>query len=156
MISPLCTQIIGNAMSDFTKLLQKNERVVVANLHAFALLTYTPITPGHTLVIPKREVATFTELSEEELRDIAELTREIMARLRVALGAEGFNCAWNEGSDFGQSVPHFHLHIVPRVHGDGGIDEYDPRRVLYRPGKRAVQPTHDLEEMAAMLREVQQ
>jgi diadenosine tetraphosphate (Ap4A) HIT family hydrolase len=73
--------------------------------------------------------------------------------LRRAYGAEGFNCAYNEGKNYGQSVPHFHLHVVPRTPGDNGISEYEPRKFLYRPGSREASPEA---ELAAVARELKQ
>lgn len=66
--------------------------------------------------------------------------------------AEGFNFAWNEGKDYGQSVPHFHLHVVPRSPGDEGITEYEPRKFLYRPGSREDSPETELAAVAAEIR----
>ena len=82
-----------------------------------------------------------------------------MARrtLRVALidafDAEGFHYAWNEGAVAGQSVPHFHLHVIPRRAGDEGITEYEPRKFLYRPGSREVSPAEELNAVAKLVRE---
>lgn len=101
-------------MSVFTEMPQIADRTYLENDLAFACLGNMPITPGHTLVIPRREVATFAELNPEELSAIQELSVRVMDRLSQHLGAEGFNCAWNQGEKYGQSVGHFHLHIVPR------------------------------------------
>ncbi len=138
--------------SDFTNELHKNERVIAENDLAFALLTYIPITPGHTLVCPKREVATFAELTNEELLAISKLTKKVMTALEKTFGAKGFNCAWNQGANFGQSIPHFHLHIVPRTPGDSGIYQYEPREFLYRPGGRKILPNNTLTPIAQEIR----
>ena len=138
--------------SDFTNELHKNERVIAENELAFALLTYIPITPGHTLICPKREVATFAELSDEELLAISELTKQVMIALEKTFGAKGFNCAWNQGAKFGQSIPHFHLHIVPRTDGDTGITNYEPREFLYRPGGREITANDKLAPVARQIR----
>lgn len=68
------------------------------------------------------------------------------------MNAEGFNFAWNMGEEAGQSVPHFHLHVVPRKPGDTGILEYEPRKFLYRPGSRAVSPEEELQALARLVR----
>lgn len=122
--------------SVFTSLPEIKDRTIIENDTAFAFLTNTPINPGHTLVSPKRVVATNDELTDKELLDIFELVSRVKKVLKKVYGAEGFNCAWNEGKDYGQSVPHFHLHIVPRTQNDNGIEEYEPRKFLYRPGSR--------------------
>ncbi len=57
----------------------------------------------------------------------------------------------NDEKVAGQSVPHFHLHIVPRQEGDTGIYQYDPRQFLYRPGSRAESPELELQEISHLL-----
>jgi diadenosine tetraphosphate (Ap4A) HIT family hydrolase len=68
--------------------------------------------------------------------------------LKEAFGAQGFHYAWNEEKIGGQSVPHFHLHVVPRKEGDMGITEYEPRKFLYRPGSREEKPDEELKMIA--------
>lgn len=118
--------------------------------------TNIPITPGHVLVVPKRHVAKLSELTGEELLDIFGLAERIKAALAKAFGATGFNIAFNEGEVAGQSVPHLHLHVVPRSAGDTGITEYEPRTFLYRPGSREASPEDELRAVAAAIREVLQ
>ena len=128
-------------------------RTIAKNKSAFAFLTNIPITPGHCLICPVRVIETMEELTEQEFMDIFTLTILIKNALRKTFDAKGFNCAWNEGKDYGQSVPHFHLHIVPRKLGDEGIDEYEPRKFLYRPGSREISPENELVAIAKLLRE---
>lgn len=139
-------------MSVFTELPEIKDRTYVENELAFVCLGYMPITPGHSLVIPKREVATFEGLTGDELLAIRELTIRAMHILEEKVGAKGFNCAWNQGAEYGQSEPHFHLHIVPRTPGDSGITSYEPREFLYRPGVRQTTPEAELADFAARLR----
>lgn len=121
------------------------ERVITENAHARAFLTNIPITPGHTLIIPKRHVQSIAELTDLERADVFDLTESIKGALRKPpFSAQGFNHAWNEAEVAGQSVPHFHLHIVPRTPGDTGIVQYEPRDFLYRPGSREVSPRAEL------------
>ena len=112
------------------------DRMIVENDLAWALPTNIPITEGHTLVSPKRCVKTLAELSAEEKLAIFDLAEKVMQGLRVVYGAEGFNCAWNQEKLAGQSVPHFHLHVIARKEGDTGLLGYDPRSMLYRTGDR--------------------
>ena len=115
---------------------------------AFAFLTNIPITPGHTLVSPKRCIAGFFDLTKKERDAIFDLSGKMQQVLTKTFGSKGFNFAWNEGKVGGQAVPHFHLHIVPRRKGDNGITEYEPRKFLYRPGSRAKTPEKELQEIA--------
>lgn len=128
------------------------KRTYVENDLAFAFLTNIPITPGHTLIAPKRVVTTIEELTIEEMGAIHELLLIVRRRLKEVLESEGYNYAWNEGRDFGQSVAHFHLHVVPRKINDSGISEYEPRRFLYRPGSRENTPENELASIARSLR----
>ncbi len=99
-------------------------------------------------------MARHDDLTPAERLAIEELREKIVAALKKAFGAAGFNFAWNEGGDFaGQSVPHFHLHIVPRKPGDTGVQGYDPRKFLYRPGSREAS---EEAELLAVVKEIQE
>ncbi len=111
-------------------------RCIISNDLAWAFPTNIPITPGHTLIAPIRCLRTLSELSEDERRSIFSLADQIMIALKGKYESDGFNCVWNEGKLAGQSVPHFHLHIIPRKEGDTGLLGYDPRSMLYRTGDR--------------------
>ncbi len=139
--------------SIFTALVEIKERTVLENKTARAFLTNIPITPGHMLIVPKRVVAKFDELTQDELIDIFSLATQIKQLLISAFGVEGFNFAWNEGEKYGQSVPHFHLHIVPRTPNDSGISQYEPRKFLYRPGSREESPEAELRAVAEFIRQ---
>jgi diadenosine tetraphosphate (Ap4A) HIT family hydrolase len=129
------------------------KRMVGESELAFAFLNKMPIVPGHTLICPKRTVADSSGLSTEEWFQILQLKEVVCQGLRHLLGAEGFNFAWNEGGEVaGQTVPHFHLHIVPRQKGDTSITQYEPRVFLYRPGTRSTSPEEELISLAQLLR----
>ena len=118
-------------------------RAIFRNNLVWAFPTNIPITLGHTLIAPNRCVKTLSELTLDERIAILEAAEIIMSALRKAHSAEGFNCVWNQEKLSGQSVPHFHLHIIPRKEGDSGILGYDPRSMLYRTGDR--EPTNEEE-----------
>jgi diadenosine tetraphosphate (Ap4A) HIT family hydrolase len=127
------------------------ERIIIEDDFAFAFPTNTPIVPGHILVVPKRHIQYYEELNAEEKTSIELLREKIKSALQKVFDAQGFNYAWNEEEIGGQSVPHFHLHIVPRKEGDAGIYQYEPREFLYRPGTRAVSPE---EELALVIQDI--
>lgn len=127
-------------------------RMIAESEYAWAFPTNIPITPGHTLVVPKRHAAVLDELSAEELAGVFALARKIELALAKAFGAEGFNCAFNQGEIAGQSISHFHLHLVPRKTGDTGITKYEPREFLYRPGSRERAPEAELRAVADAIR----
>ena len=76
-----------------------------------------PVFDGHTLVVPRAHYATLAETPEELLAPLLAAGRRVAAAQRAALGAEGTFFALNEVVS--QSVPHVHLHVVPRRFGDG-------------------------------------
>jgi len=119
---------------------------------AWAFPTNIPIVPGHILICPIRCVKTFESLTGAEIKAIFDLLAVIKAALVREFGAEGFNCAWNEGAVAGQTVPHLHLHVVPRQKGDAGIYHYEPREFLYRPGTRQTSQELELQDVAAAIR----
>jgi len=69
-----------------------------------------------------------------------------------AFAAEGFNYAWNEELVAGQTVPHLHLHMLPRKKGDSGIVDYEPRKFLYRPGERSDSPDQELIKVTELIK----
>ncbi|MCB9806082.1 HIT family protein [Candidatus Nomurabacteria bacterium] len=129
------------------------EREVLSNDLAWAFLTNIPIVPGHILIAPKRCIASFDELSKEEQEAIDDLRLKIKEASMKTFDATGFNYAWNDGAIAGQSVSHFHLHVLPRKEGDTGITEYEPRKFLYRPGSREDSPEEELQAVASLIRE---
>jgi len=127
-------------------------RVVVQNDLVKVFPTNIPIVPGHLLITPVRCVRTLEELSSDELEAFLAMRLKVKNALTKLFGAEGFNYAWNEGAIAGQSVPHLHLHVLPRKKGDEGITEYEPRKFLYRPGSREATPETELQEVAKTIR----
>ncbi len=128
-------------------------RLIVENNLAFAFPTHTPIVPGHVLICPKRPAKTWDELEGEEIEAIFDLRKKLKQAMKEVFDAEGFNYAWNEEKIGGQSVPHVHLHMLPRKEGDAGIVEYEPRKFLYRPGVRDVSPKEELSDVSRLLRD---
>jgi len=129
------------------------EREIIGNDLAWVFPTNIPIVSGHVLIAPRRCIATYEELTNEEREAIEELRIKIIGSLRKAFGAQGFNYAWNENTVAGQSIPHFHLHVLPRKVGDEGITEYEPRKFLYRPGSRETTPESELVEVCKLIKE---
>jgi len=129
------------------------ERTILENKFAFAFPTNIPIVPGHILIVPKRCVAKFEDMTKSEKEAVFDLQSKLKIALKKSFGADGFNIAWNEGELAGQSVPHFHLHILPRKPGDEGITKYEPRKFLYRPnGNREKSPENELLEVSKLIK----
>ena len=91
---------------------------VAANELAYAIRDANPVTPGHSLVIPRREVATWFEATPEEQIAIMALVTEVKDGLETELHPDGWNVGINVGAAGGQTVFHLHVHLIPRFHGD--------------------------------------
>lgn len=85
----------------------------------FAFLDINPLAPGHTLVVPKRQVERLEQLPEDEAADIARVLGRIARAILAVTGAPDYNVLQNNGSSAGQVVPHVHFHIIPRREHDG-------------------------------------
>jgi histidine triad (HIT) family protein len=109
-----------------------------------AFLDARPVFEGHTLVIPRAHVATLAELPAADLGPLLDASRRVAAAQRAALGADGTFFGLNE--IVSQSVPHVHLHVIPRHRGDGLRGFFWPRR-RYSDDDTAA-------EIAAQLRQV--
>ena len=133
---------------DFCENNSIKERLITENELAKAFPTSQPIVPGHTLIISKRCVPKFEDLTTKEKDAIFDLIKKIKMALTKTFNCTEFNHAWNEGSTAGQTVPHFHLHIIPRKEDDNGIHKYEPRKFLYRPSSRNNSPEEELKNVA--------
>lgn len=83
-----------------------------------AIVNLRPIVPGHVLIISKRVVPRLKDLSNEEYLDLWETVALVQKMLTQKYGTESFNVAVQDGAAAGQSVPHVHVHILPRKEGD--------------------------------------
>ncbi|MBP9947594.1 MAG: HIT family protein [Vicinamibacteria bacterium] len=91
--------------------------------HVLAFLDVSPLSPGHTLVIPKEAVATLAQLSDDSAAAIGRVLPRIARAVLAATGATDFNVLQNNGASAHQAVFHVHFHIIPKVAGQGlGID----------------------------------
>ena len=87
-----------------------------------AYLDINPFAEGHTLVIPKEHSTGILDTSPETLREIIVRVQKVAARLKDTLPCDGFNILQNNGPAAGQTVPHLHFHIVPRLGSDVAAD----------------------------------
>ena len=86
---------------------------------AYVVLNLYPYAPGHLMICPFRHLADYTETTDAEAMEIAELTRQGMRVIRSVSGAEGFNIGMNQGHIAGAGIAaHLHQHVVPRWLGD--------------------------------------
>ena len=113
-----------------------NDSVMAENELAYAVRDAFPVTPLHTLVIPKRHVSGYFELGRAELNACHGLLAQVKRAIeRADEDVEGFNIGVNDGADAGQTVFHCHIHLIPRRKGDVEDPTGGVRNVI--PGKGA-------------------
>lgn len=105
--------------------------------HAFAIFDKYPVTRNHTLIIPKRHVASLFNMTLKEIADCFSLLKVMKNTLsKLDPSITGFNVGVNVGKDAGQTVMHCHIHLIPRRKGDlddpvGGIRNVIPGKGDY-------------------------
>lgn len=100
-----------------------------------AFMDINPLNDGHLLVIPKAHAETVYDIPPEDLVAVARTTKKVVEAIRRALQPEGLTLLQANGPAAFQSVPHFHLHLIPRWKGDGR--GFDWRLVKGDPGRIA-------------------
>jgi len=111
-------------------------KTILTNSFALAIYDGYPISPGHTLIIPKRHIASFFELTAEEQTAMLALLAEMRQILQKERNPDGFNIGINDGVAAGQTVMHLHIHLVPRYADDmpdprGGVRWIFPDKAAY-------------------------
>ena len=112
------------------------DRIYLENDVALALPDAFPIAQGHTLVVPKRHVASIFDLSQGEQAAVWHLVAQVRTKLWCDLNPDAFNIGVNDGAAAGQTVMHAHVHIIPRCKGDspdprGGVRWIKPEKAKY-------------------------
>jgi histidine triad (HIT) family protein len=104
----------------FCKIARKEApaEIVYESDRVLAMLDIRPIHYGHALIIPKIHCTDFLSVPEESLHELIQTTQVVARAIVKAYDLEGFNVFSNNGRIAGQSVFHFHLHVVPRYSGD--------------------------------------
>ena len=101
---------------------------------SFAIYDGFPVNEGHALIIPKRHTANYFDLSLEEQKDCIELLNRVKGIVQEKYNPAGFNVGININEDAGQTVPHVHIHLIPRYEGDVEEPRGGVRGVV--PGKK--------------------
>jgi len=109
---------------------------IVENELAYAIYDINAVSEGHALVCLKRHIASFFEITEEEDRAIWSAVRELKTVLDEIYSPDAFNIGINNGAAAGQTIPHLHVHVIPRYHGDmerpeGGVRGVIPEKRTY-------------------------
>ncbi len=106
------------------------------------ILDLGPAAKGHALILPKEHYADIFELPEAKAGEVFKLAKNMAVKMKAALKCDGFNIVQNNGEVAGQTVFHFHMHLIPRYADDG-------QDINWKPGE----PTQDeLKETADIIR----
>lgn len=98
-------------------------RIAGENEFGFWIRDGFPVSPGHSLVIPRRHISSFFELTQAERDALLQLLDQTRAAAQSEFSPDGYNIGINDGAAAGQTVPHLHIHLIPRYTGDAD----DPR-----------------------------
>jgi len=113
-------------------------RIMDSNSVGVVIRDAYPVSPGHTLVIPRRHVGSFFEITEAERTGLMDLLFKSQVLLQSEFAPAGYNIGINDGASAGQTVPHLHIHLIPRFAGDvpdprGGVRWVMPDKAKYWP-----------------------
>ncbi len=116
--------------------LDKKIKVIKYNDLAFVIYDIFPVSKGHCLVITKRHVSNFFDITNEEKLAILNLVDQMKNELHKKYNPDGFNLGVNINEAAGQTVPHVHFHLIPRYTGDmenprGGVRHVIPDKGNY-------------------------
>ncbi|MEI6061334.1 MAG: HIT family protein [Bacteroidota bacterium] len=88
-----------------------------------AIYNIAPVVPGHSLVIPNNHTRSLFDLTEQELGEMMVFARRVTSVLKTVFGCDGFDWSIQDGESAGQTIPHLHLHIIPRKPSDIPVSE---------------------------------
>ena len=117
-----------------------HSRIENQNEHAVVIRDGFPITQGHTLIIPRRHVGSFFDITPQEHQAMFTLLNQEKQTLDKRHQASAYNIGINDGPAAGQTVPHLHMHLIPRYHEPskdprGGVRWLVPEKADYWTGK---------------------
>ena len=116
----------------------KKEELQFENQLAYSSIDSYPVSKFHSLIVPKRHVETYFELTNEEIQACNELILKTKEKiLKQDSSVKGFNIGINAGKFAGQSIMHCHIHLIPRRKGDvenpqGGVRSVIPNKQYYK------------------------
>ena len=111
-----------------------SERIIAENELCLAIRDGFPVSEGHTLIIPKRHVADYFDLTSDEIAAMQTMMKESKRQLDNTLHPDGYNVGVNVNAAAGQTVFHVHMHLIPRYIGDVENPKGGVRGVI--PGKQ--------------------
>jgi diadenosine tetraphosphate (Ap4A) HIT family hydrolase len=122
--------ILCNPKDDDSNMLISHNELAYARWDGF------PVSKGHALVIPRRHVASYFELSNDEVDSLFQLSKKVKMIIDEKYKPDSYNLGVNNGLEAGQTIPHCHIHVIPRYSGDvenprGGVRHIIPGKGNY-------------------------
>ena len=103
------------------------------------ILDASPATKGHALILPKEHYANMFEIDDDILAKAAKLAKKIMTHEKEILGCDGYNLVQNNGEAAGQTVFHFHMHLIPRY-----SDNNESKMINWKPNEFSDEEMKDI------------
>lgn len=116
--------------------IDKTREIIASSDLSLAFFDGFPVSKGHALIIPRRHVASFFDLSDAEKQDMLSLLDQVKSVVEDRYHPDGYNIGINVNEAAGQSVFHVHMHLIPRYKGDvanpkGGVRGVIPSKQSY-------------------------
>ena len=113
-----------------------HQRIIAENEHAFLIRDGYPVSDGHSLIILRRHISSFFETTEPERHALLQLIDKAKSCVDSEYHPDAYNIGINDGSVAGQTVPHLHVHLIPRYENDvvdprGGVRWIVPEKADY-------------------------
>jgi len=112
------------------------EKIMAQDPLSFTIRDTLPVSPGHTLILPKRHIASIFQATKDEVAALWGAVQQARNGLIREYSPDGFNIGINDGLAAGQTILHLHIHLIPRYQGDvpdprGGIRWIFPDKAVY-------------------------
>ncbi|MDD5295017.1 MAG: HIT family protein [Patescibacteria group bacterium] len=115
---------------------KKKHNIIAENDLFYSPWDKFPVSDGHAEIVPKRHIASFFELTNEEVLQLYDLIKKTKEIIFKKFNPDGYNMGVNEGNAAGRTIDHLHVHLIPRYKGDvekpqGGIRNVIPGKGIY-------------------------
>ena len=151
--STILSMMMSSSNISFGPYTIQSSQLFYESSKCYGLVNLKPIVPGHVLIIPKRVIARYKDLTPDEAADLYDTVYKISPILEKHYNAEALNIAMQDGKDAGQSVPHVHVHMLPRKPNDfkrnDDVYEHLEKQNLDKVIQEEERKPRTLEEMAA-------
>jgi diadenosine tetraphosphate (Ap4A) HIT family hydrolase len=109
--------------------------ILIQNAYGFVVRDRSPVTAGHSLIVPNRHIDSFFDISDEERQALFSLLDLAKLNIDTEYQPDAFTIGVNDGPAAGQTVPHLHIHLIPRYAKDGddarGVRWVVPEKAVY-------------------------